>query len=218
MSRRKSTVRAKLKVASPEQRLHLWKQYFENLLRKLPKVKHQPIAQIINNQLNIKIGQFTQEKLDSVLRKIKTRKAAGVDEITPEVWKTRQFYDILLRHWNVVYNLNTLDRWTKECILTFLKNGDLGIAKNYRDIAFTSIAAKTYNALLRNSIEPKTEKILRKKENGFRKNRSTISNILTIRRILEGVHSKTWKVHTQSEDGANASRLWSPPKKPSQRF
>ena len=38
----------------------------------------------------------TLEELDSVLTKIKNRKAAGLDEIPPEVWKTRQFDDILL--------------------------------------------------------------------------------------------------------------------------
>ena len=36
---------------------------------------------IICKQLDIKLGQFTQEELDSVLRKIKNRKAAGFDEI-----------------------------------------------------------------------------------------------------------------------------------------
>ena len=39
-------------------------------------------------------------------------------------------------------------------------------------------------------IEPKINNILRKNQNGFRKNRSTSSQILTIRRILEGVRSK----------------------------
>ena len=53
---------------------------------------------MINNQLDIKLEQFTQEELDSVLRKIKNRKAAGLDEIPLEVWKTRVLDDILLRH------------------------------------------------------------------------------------------------------------------------
>ena len=78
----------------------------------------------------------------------------------------------------------------KGCILPFPKKGDLGLAKNYRGITFTSIAAKIYNALLRNRIEPKIDNILRKNQNGFRRNRSTISQILTIRRILEGVRAK----------------------------
>ena len=41
-----------------------------------------------------------------------------------------------------------------------------------------------------NCIEPKIENILRKKQNDFWRNRSTTSQILTIRRILEGVCAK----------------------------
>ena len=45
---------------------------------------------------------------------------------------------------------------------------DLRIAKDYLGINLMSIAAKIYNALLRNHIEPKIEKILRKNQNTFR--------------------------------------------------
>ena len=38
--------------------------------------------------------------------------------------------------------------------------------------------------------EPKIQNMLRKNQNGFRRNRSTTSQILTIRRILEGVRAK----------------------------
>ena len=78
----------------------------------------------------------------------------------------------------------------KGCILAFPKKGDLGLAKIYRGITLTSIAAKIYNALLHNRIKPKIDNILRKNQNGFRRIRSTTSQILTIRRILEGVRSK----------------------------
>ena len=96
----------------------------------------------------------------------------------------------LLRHCNAVYNQNTIDKWSKGCILSFPKKGVLGIAKNYRGITLTSIAAKINNALLRDCIKPKIEKILRKNQNGFRRNRSLTSQILIIRRILEGVRAK----------------------------
>ena len=78
----------------------------------------------------------------------------------------------------------------KGCILPFPKKGDHGLAKNYRGITLTSIAAKIYNALLRNRIEPKIDNILRKNQNGFRRNRSATSQILTIRRILESIRAK----------------------------
>ena len=112
-----------------------------------------------------------QEELDSVLRKLKIEK---FDEIPPEVWKTREFDNILLQHSNAVYNQNTVDRWTKGCILPFL----------------TSTVAKIYNALQHNHIEPKIEKILKKNQNGFQRNQSMTSQILTIRQILEGAHAK----------------------------
>ena len=141
-----------------------------------------------------KFGPFTQEELDSVLRKIKNRKDAGLDEIYPEVWKTRQFDDILLRHCNAIYNQNPIDRWMKRCILPFPTINDLGLDKNYGGISLTSIAPKIYNAQLRNRIEPKMDNILRKNQNGFRRNRSTTSQILTIHRILEGVQAKNVQV------------------------
>ena len=106
------------------------------------------------------------------------------------MWKTKKFDDRLLRHCNAVYDQNPIDRWMKGCILPSPKKGDLGLAKNYRGITLTSIMAKIYNALLRNRIEPKIDNILWKNQNGFRRNRSTTSQILTIRRILEGVRSK----------------------------
>ena len=194
MSRRKSTAKGKLKAANQQERVKLWKQHFENLLGNPPKVMHKPITRIISKQLDIKLRPFTQEELDSVLRKIKNRKAAGLDEIPPEVQKTRQFDDILLRHCNAVYNQNPIDRWMKGCILPFPKKGDLRLAKNYRGITLTSIAAKIYNALLWNCIEPKIDNILRKNQNGFWRNRSTTSQILTIRRILEGIQAKNLQV------------------------
>ena len=78
----------------------------------------------------------------------------------------------------------------KGCILPFSKKSHFGLAKNYRGITLTSIEAKIYNALLRNRIEPKIDNILRKNQNGFRGNRSTTSQILTICRILKGVRAK----------------------------
>ena len=35
----------------------------------------EPITKIISNQLDIKVGQFTREELDSVLRKLKKQKS-----------------------------------------------------------------------------------------------------------------------------------------------
>ena len=60
--------------------MHKWKEDFKNLLGKSLKVTGKPIK-IAYNQLDIKLGQFSQIELDVVLPKIKNRKATELDEI-----------------------------------------------------------------------------------------------------------------------------------------
>ena len=52
----------------------LAKFYFKNLLGRLSKVTDEPIIKIISNPLDIKKGEFTQEELDVVLKKLKIGK------------------------------------------------------------------------------------------------------------------------------------------------
>ena len=127
----------------------------------------------------------------------KKRKQLSLRKIPQEVCQTRVFDVILLRNYNAVYNQNTIIGWMKGCIFLFPKNFYLRIAKNYRGINLSLIAAMIYNVLLLNCLELKTEKILRKNQNGFQGNRSTTSQILTIRRIL-GVHAKISGEHFYS--------------------
>ena len=138
-----------------------------------------------------------------------------------EVWKTRKFDHLLLQYSNDIYNQNTKERWTKGCIFLFPEKGDPRIAKNYQGITLTSIVAKIYNAQLLNCIKPEIEKILRKNQNGFWRNQSTTSQIWQFIESWELVQKNLevtlvciflqgiW-LHTQREDGADTSSVWSP--------
>jgi len=190
ISGRKKTSRAKLKATSQQDRLNKWKFHFQNLLGKPPTIKDHQIQPVIDYQLDIKLGNFSLEELNKALSKMQNGKAPGLDGIPPEVWKTKAFNNILLTLCNKVYNGNSIEAWTTGCILPFPKKGDLGITNNYRGITLTSIAAKVYNTMLLHRIQPALERILRKNQNGFRKNRSTVGQILTIRRVIEGVRAR----------------------------
>ena len=117
-------------------------------------------------------------------------KACGLHEIPTEVWRLEEFHHILLDLCNGVYKQESIDKWTEGCLLPFPKKGDLGLTKNYCGIILTAIAATIYNLMLLNKLRPKIDPLLRRNQNGFRTNRSTSGQILTIRRILEGVKSK----------------------------
>ena len=71
-----STAKSKLKAISQEEQMQLWKQHFDNLLGNPTKVTHEPITRNVSKQLDIKLRQFTQEELYSVLIKIKIRKCS----------------------------------------------------------------------------------------------------------------------------------------------
>ena len=89
--------------APQQEQIQMWKEHFKNLLGNSSKVTDKPITKIINAQLDIRFGHFTQEELNIILTKIKSRKAAGFDKISLEVWKTRKFDDLVLGFSNTVY-------------------------------------------------------------------------------------------------------------------
>ena len=162
---------------------------FSALLLSL-NVNNETIIPLVLEELQIKKGNFTIEELKKVLKSLKGGKACGLDEIPAEVWKLPDFHQLLLQFCNKVYNKNPIERWTEGCLLPFPKKGDLGLTKNYRGITLTAVSAKIYNLLLLNRIRPHVDPILRKNQNGFRPNRSTSGQVLTIRRILEGATAK----------------------------
>ena len=65
-------------------------------------------------------------------------------------------------------------------------------------------ASKFYNAPLLNPIRRNAEKILRKNQNDFRRNRSANSQILTIRRIIERVRVNNFEATLLFVDFSNA--------------
>ena len=70
------------------------------------------------------------------------------------------------------------------------KSGDLSKGGNYRGISLSSLVAKTYTRMILNRIRPALEPHLRKNQNGFRPRRTATSQILALRRIIEGVKNK----------------------------
>ena len=114
------------------------------------------IKRIVNNKLDIKCGNFTLEEVQKARKKCKEKKAAPL--IPPETWTTGAFDDVLLDLGNDVYSQKPVQQWREGLILPFPKKGDLGCVTNYRGITLTHIAAKVYNTMLLNRIQPEVEK------------------------------------------------------------
>ena len=193
ISGRKITNKAKLKAENQSQRIKKWEEHFKNLYGKPPIITNVETRTIIPHTPNIKTGIFEIKEVRNARESIGYGKAFGLDEIPPEVWKSGEFDQELLHFCNAVYEGSRIERWTEGCILPFPKKGDLGLPSNYRGITLTCIAAKIYNLMLLKRIRPALEIVLRPNQNGFRPNRSTTGQILTIRRLIEGIKSKNLK-------------------------
>ena len=81
--------------------------------------------------------------------------------------------------------------WTIINIIPIPKSGDLTKTDNYRGIGLSSVVAKVYNRMILNIIRPKLDPWPRINQNGFREKRTTTSQVLALRRIIEGVKRKT---------------------------
>ena len=178
----------RLKGGSQSKRLSNWTDHFQNLLGKEPKLPDDltlPRTRI-SEELDISTAEFSLEELQAVLKHTKSTKALGPDNIPPILWKDPVFHSTLLKYCNHAFKLSRCPKiWPTSQIIPFPKKGDLSLATNYRGISLLSIAAKIYNKLILNRLVTKVDPLLRNNQNGFRAGRSTLSQILTLRRILE---------------------------------
>ena len=112
----------------------------------------------------------------------------GPDKLPAMLWKDPIFHQLLLDLCNYAKTSHVSPTiWLKSQIIPIPKKGDLTLPTNYRGISLLPIAAKIYNKLLLNRIRPEVEPILRKNQNEFRPGRSTLGQILTLRRIIEEI-------------------------------
>ena len=187
MSGRKRPREGQLEGSSPGKRVASWFNHFRDLLGAQPSVEgaEADIPTILED-LDIDDGPFTAKEYATVKFALKQGKSAGPDVITSEVIKNCDLDDIVLKHCNRFLNHNIKPEiWSLSNIIPVPKSGDLSKTDNYRGISLTCIIAKMVNSMILNRIRDAIDPHLRDNQNGFRKGRSTVGQILALRRIIE---------------------------------
>eukprot|EP00111_Clytia_hemisphaerica_P013463 TCONS_00039544-protein len=184
---RKDHPSIQLKGGSPDKRRENWLNHFKTLLGNQPILNTNalPLTQIFD-ELDISTSLFTIDELSNCVKLFSNNKSSGLDDIPTLLWKDPIFMEMLLDFCNHTFEfLTPPSAWLTGGIIPVPKKGDLTLASNYRGITLMPIAAKIFNKLLLQRIVPVLDPFLRKNQNGFRKGRSTITQILAIRHILE---------------------------------
>jgi hypothetical protein len=79
--------------------------------------------------------------------------------------------------------------WQRSITRPVHKNGDKLVCNNCRGISLLCVPYKLFSSILRDRLEPLAERITGEYQAGFRKDTSTIDQILTVKQTLE----KCWK-------------------------
>ena len=102
MTGRKKAKEGQVAGASPEERVATWFTHFKNLLGTVPSEEN-PEDDIspVYSDLDINDGPFTTEEYAKVKSSLKAGKRAGPDGIPPEVYKSCELDDIILKICNL---------------------------------------------------------------------------------------------------------------------
>ena len=182
-------------IGSPAQDKSNWLKHFSKLLSSTTSNPSpeppDPIENIVHHTLPIDTSPFHEDELHKAMKKTKRKTQVGPDNVPLEVWESPLFFQQLLNLCNLTFiNKVKPSNWSKSHIIPIHKKGDKGLPSNYRGISLNTIASKLYNRMILFRIQPHIDKILSWTQAGFRKSRSTLSNILALRRIIEGMRQK----------------------------
>ena len=128
----------------------------------------------------------------TAIKGIKSGKAAGEDEIRPEMLKALTGEGILwlTRVCQIAWKLGKTPRdWQTGVIIPIFKKGDRKQCTNYRGISLLSLPGKVYAKCLERKCREIVESKLEDGQCGFRPGRSTTDQIFTLKQIFE----KSWE-------------------------
>jgi hypothetical protein len=172
--------------------LRRWKSYFDELLNKsAPAVKdHVLIAEAAAAVPDVRISTAppTEDEVRKVIGGLKDGKAAGLDLIPPEFFKTAcdeivPYFTSLL---NKIWETSDAPEELQECALgPVFKKGDRKECSNHRGIAVLPIACKVLGIIILGRLVRVLDEKTAETQAGFRPGRGTIEQILFLRQVLE---------------------------------
>ena len=180
-------------VFEKEDQKKRWVEHFEELLNRPPPTDPPDIIPA-RKDLPIDCDPPTKEEIEKAVNSLNLGKAAGPDHIPPEALKadTSLTTDILHGLFTKIWKEGDFPKdWKEGHLVKLPKKGDLSNCNNYRGITLLSIPGKVFNRIILERIKGAVDEKLREEQAGFRKNRSTIDQIATLRIIIE--QSIEWK-------------------------
>jgi len=165
---------------------------------------------------DVEILPPTYDEVSNIIRKLKSNKGPGPDNIVSELIKEggqklkHRIHTLISKIWE---KEELPVDWENNIICTIYKKGDRMQCKNYRPIALLNVAYKIFATTHCKKLTEIVEGKLGEYQMGFRPDRSTIHNIFILRQIYEKCHEYNIELHNvfidfnQAFDSINRSTV-----------
>ena len=163
-----------------------WENYFRKLYSDNASPESLPPLRPLRADTTKLNAPFTLEELLNAIRKLKNKKAAGMDKLTSEFFKASPevIHKLILRLINLMYTANTVPKDKCMGIITPLhKEGPKDDPDNYRGICISSALTKLLSTMMNTRLTGFLEEnlILNKAQIGFLMNNRCPDHILTMK-------------------------------------
>ena len=148
----------------------------------------------------------------AAIESMKSGKTPGLDGIPAEIYKYAgtALHAQLLKFYHICWTAKELPQQFKDAlIISIYKKGDRSNCGNYRGILLLSTAGKILAKFLLRKLQTIAEVILPESQCGFRRSRSTIDMIFTLRQLQEKQQQSLYMVFVDlSKHTVHRSTLW----------
>ena len=137
-------------------------------------------------------------EVQAAIDMLKKNKSPGSDGITAEMLQAggeqlvRQMHKLCNRAW---HEGTIPDEWGRSILVPIPKKGDLSDCGNYRTISLINHTGKVFLTVLLNRLKSHLDPYLSEEQAGFRKDRSTVHQILTLRLLAEKAKRQGKKIY-----------------------
>jgi hypothetical protein len=206
-------------LINTKEQLQRWQEHFSKILnsgvdKQIVEEEKEKGEYVTNPRINTKAP--TAIEIKKAVKEQKRGKAAGVENIPPEVLKVDLDIsaNLLNSLFEKIWNEGEMPNdWKCGLLIKIPKKGYIANCDNWWGITLLSIPSKVYTSILINTIKEHDNHRLRKEQAGFRPNRSCIVQMNTLRIVTERVEwsSRLYAVFIDFEkafDSVNREAMW----------
>ncbi|KAK3560215.1 hypothetical protein QTP86_000764 [Hemibagrus guttatus] len=181
-------------LTSEESVQRRWKKYFEELMNE-ENEREKRVEGV--NSVEQKVDKIRKDEVRKALKRMKSGKAVGPDDIPVEVWKClgEAAVEFLASLFNRVLESERMpEEWRRSVLVPIFKNkGDMQSCSNYRGIKLMSHTMKLWERV----VEARLRKVVEicEQQYGFMPRKSTTDAIFALRILMEKYRDGQRELH-----------------------